>query len=242
MKSPSDPSDLRQYLMRPVDLGTPSGLADLRSAFFAAFQMDEAHTKRELLFNCLLELSGRDLSTFVADAILLADLARPEEPPPSPYEALVPTLIEETTEVYLAAPPLIPDQRVSDAVRFPQLIPWILMGAYMYGHHGVTIIPDQDFDAMCQWLDMDFDVAEHPHKRLIRKEALSTCSFRYLSASDYPTIVKFSALQLWARMSRLNLSLLDAMARAGKGPLTAADRMDIQTALQKVASESPFCM
>jgi len=241
------PEDLRKYLAHPPDLSTPAGLEQLRRAFFSAFHLDETCTKRDLLFRCLLEMSGRspDLTQFVTDAMLLAELVIPEDPPPSPYEALVTDLSRDAAEVYLAAPPLLPSIRVADAVNAHQLVPWILMGAYTYGHHGISIIPDEDFDAMCQWLHADYDLVEHPHRSLIRREALPTSSFRYLSAQDYPTIVKVTALTRWACMERLNLPFLDAGVAMHKLPARAANatfRMDLATALKKMSEESSLCM
>ena len=58
---------------------------------------------------------------------------------------------------------------------------------------------DEDYDMMCKVLLDNYDTIEHPHKHLIDKESLRAGTGFNLKESDYPLIVKHSAIGLYGR-------------------------------------------
>lgn len=76
------------------------------------------------------------------------------------------------------------------------IVPWILMAAYTYHIHNVSMISDGMFDHMCKKLLADWDKVEHRHKHLITQEDLRAGSLYRLKAVDYPSVTRCAAENL----------------------------------------------
>ena len=75
------------------------------------------------------------------------------------------------------------------------LVPWYLMSSYLYYEEDKNILPDEDYDWICEELDSKWDVVEHFHKYLVDRKSLS--SGTGYNIPRYPSRVKSAAILLW---------------------------------------------
>lgn len=94
------------------------------------------------------------------------------------------------------------------------LVPWYLMGSFMYYVMDQPIITDGLFDSICKSLLMRWPAIKHPHKGLIKREWLpaGTCA---LAADAFPCIVTDAALRLGGYPLEQILRLMPTPAKAG---------------------------
>lgn len=90
------------------------------------------------------------------------------------------------------------DDIALDAIqRNPNLIvPWILIGSYLYYCCDFSILSDQLFDSFCHLLQKRYDSFTHRHKTIVTQEHLRAGSLYDLTPYDYPSIVRGSSIQL----------------------------------------------
>lgn len=81
-----------------------------------------------------------------------------------------------------------------DHVDTHNLVQVYLMSCYLYEHKHLQVLDDDEFDAVCQWLDEEWDDIDHVHKHIIDREALSTSTASYLREDDFPNMVKGAAM------------------------------------------------
>lgn len=87
------------------------------------------------------------------------------------------------------------------------LIQWILMCSYIYYHKNDILISDEEYNKLHNLLKKNWDVLEHRHKNLIKKESLKDDSLFYLSKIDYPQIIQHSALRLLKAMKKYKTTI-----------------------------------
>ena len=74
-----------------------------------------------------------------------------------------------------------------------------LVHSYLYYIMDRTVICDAEYDQICKILYENFDnLPDHPHKRLLDRDALRAGSGYHLKDEDYPLIVKNIAGRLYA--------------------------------------------
>ena len=83
-----------------------------------------------------------------------------------------------------------------DQLSSSQLVPHYLLSSYAYQFLHATYMTDEAYDKLCHRLHAEYDLAHHPHKTLIDKDALQATTGYYLKASQYPTIVRVAAESL----------------------------------------------
>ena len=71
-------------------------------------------------------------------------------------------------------------------------VAWWLMACYLYYQRDVSILKDETFDWLGNWIKDNWETIKHPTKRLIRKSATFTGYY----IKSYPTRVKVAAIQL----------------------------------------------
>lgn len=79
------------------------------------------------------------------------------------------------------------------------LVPHYLIHCHLYYGCSVSIISDEAFDELARRLDEEWDEVEHPHKKLIEREALGASGY-YLKL---PRMVKASAWSLYCNRPSL---------------------------------------
>lgn len=110
------------------------------------------------------------------------------------------------TEERISTPELILQRSITETLddlcldatqRNPNLIvPWLLISSYLYYHCDFSILTDTLFDDLCGLLLKRWDSFTHRHMHLITNDDLEAGSLFALTESDYPAIVRNSALQL----------------------------------------------
>lgn len=71
-----------------------------------------------------------------------------------------------------------------------------LVTSYAYYYLNFSIISDEEFDEICQYIHFNFDEIEHPHKYLLDKESLKAGTGYHIKENQFPTIVKNTAKML----------------------------------------------
>ena len=87
------------------------------------------------------------------------------------------------------------DEQVKYLVMSGSISPvaWWLMASYMYYQNDISLVKDETFDWLGQWLKEHWDTIKHPNKRLIKLDG----TFSGYYVKRYPTRVKLSAWQLY---------------------------------------------
>lgn len=73
-----------------------------------------------------------------------------------------------------------------------QLVPWYLILSYLYYERDASPVPDSTFDFLARRLDNEWELAKHPHRKLLRRGSLQ--SGHYL-AGKYPLRTRVAAIQ-----------------------------------------------
>ena len=71
-----------------------------------------------------------------------------------------------------------------------QLVSWFMMASYAYYQLDINLMSDYDFDFLVERLRNEWNNADHPHKKLIKKTNLDAGSGYDI---DFPTIVRGAA-------------------------------------------------
>lgn len=75
-----------------------------------------------------------------------------------------------------------------------RLVPYYLMSSYLYYRKDKAVLSDTDFDLLCKRILREWEDIKHPHKKLIKKDALGAGTG--FNIKRYPTIV-MSAAEMW---------------------------------------------
>jgi len=81
------------------------------------------------------------------------------------------------------------------------LVPYYLMASYLYYIEDKSVFADELFDELCSDLLKNWDIVEHRHKYLIKKEYLNQGTGYYLKETDYPFIVQHAAKLFYEKRS-----------------------------------------
>ena len=76
------------------------------------------------------------------------------------------------------------------------LVAYFLIASYLYYVHDVSIISDALYDEICETLYAHWDDVEHPHKKLIDREALKAGTGYYIAHDQYPGMTRAAACAL----------------------------------------------
>jgi hypothetical protein len=75
-------------------------------------------------------------------------------------------------------------------------VAWWLMASYLYYHYDYSLLSDEYYDELCEYLKVNYSSLIHPHKHLIDSEALEAGTGFYLSEEQYPSMCKGAAIRL----------------------------------------------
>jgi hypothetical protein len=89
-----------------------------------------------------------------------------------------------------------------DWLRTGQLVPYYLMASYLYYHCEASLFSDEDYDKLCAALYTlwgEPEVKAHPHRRLVKRDALLAGTGYYIPQKRYPLQVRTAAMDLAAK-------------------------------------------
>lgn len=66
------------------------------------------------------------------------------------------------------------DDEYADLLPAKLLVPHYLIHCYLYYECGVSIISDRSFDLLARRLQLEWDLANHRHRRMIERASLSS--------------------------------------------------------------------
>lgn len=87
-------------------------------------------------------------------------------------------------------------------LRDGQLVAYYLMASFLYYQHDISLFPDTDYDRLCERLRKKWNKIEHPHKRIVDRDALTAGTGYYIRIEEYPLVTQSAAFTL-ARMCGL---------------------------------------
>ncbi len=76
------------------------------------------------------------------------------------------------------------------------LVAYFLICSWLYYVKHVSIISDALFDEICETLYAHWDDIDHPHKKLIDRDALQAGTGYYIPHGDYPGMTRAAAAHL----------------------------------------------
>jgi len=75
-----------------------------------------------------------------------------------------------------------------------RLVPYYLMSSYLYYKKDKSVLSDEDYDIMCKRILAEWKQINHPHKKLVKKNALEAGTGYQIR--KYP-MMTMSAAELW---------------------------------------------